>query len=83
MTDEPDPLLRAVQAARDEAERQRILERALMEAAPSERLVHPGRDRSTNKAVMRNLPVLARGVSGTAPGTDPLGALLGAGRRER
>jgi hypothetical protein len=32
---------------------------------------------------MRNLPVVTKGVSGTMPGTDPLGALLAKEQRLR
>ena len=32
---------------------------------------------------MRGLPIVARGVRGTAPGTDPLGALLAKEAKQR
>ena len=32
---------------------------------------------------MRNLPVVAKGVGGTMPGTDPLRALLAKERRRK
>jgi hypothetical protein len=76
-----NPLLFAVQRCREEAEQRRILERALAESTPLERLEQSGRDRSGDKAVMRNVPIVTKGVSGTMPGTDPLGALLAKQRR--
>ena len=67
--------------AREEAERRRILERALAGSSPLERFAQSGRDRSGDRATMRNLPVVAKDVSGTMPGTDPLRALLAKERR--
>jgi len=81
MDDDVNPLLFAVQRIREEAEQRRILARALAESAPLERLNQPGRDRSHDKATMRMLPIMAPGVGGTAPGTQPLGALLSKERR--
>lgn len=36
-----------------------------------------------HKARMRGFPIIAKGVGGTAPGTDPLGALLRKENRRR
>lgn len=83
MENDVNPLLRCVQRAREDAEQRRILERALAESTPLERFAQSGRDRSGDRATMRHLPVVARGVGGTMPGTDPLGALLAKERRQR
>jgi hypothetical protein len=61
--------------------------RIVLEAADEEQpATVVGATLPADRARMRGLPALARGVSGTAPGTDPLGALLhkeARGRRRR
>jgi len=48
------------------------------EKNPKRELAKPGDPR-----VLRAIPVIARGVGGTVPGTDPLGALLTSDHRTR
>jgi hypothetical protein len=78
-------LIRAIERIRLEAEQHRIMERALAEASPLERATFrdvPSASRPEDQ--MRAVPIMAKGVGGTARGTDPLGALLRKeGRRTR
>jgi hypothetical protein len=72
-----NPLLLAVQRAQREAEQRRIMERALAEASDADKFRQldapsPGGTRER----LRNLPVITKGVSGTQPGSSPLGALM-------
>jgi P27 family predicted phage terminase small subunit len=71
-----NPLLFVVQRARDEAEQRRILERALAEASPMDKLTKGPATTPGDRMGLRGTPIITRGVSGTMPGTDPLGALL-------
>jgi hypothetical protein len=68
-------LLLAIQRAKEEREQRAILERALAESQPLERAAGP-RTPGGDRAALRGLPVIVRGVSGTSPGTDPLEHLL-------
>ena len=77
-----NPLLLAVQRARDEADQRRILERALDEAsvfdqAPKTYTTPDGFD----SVRMRNVPITAIGVAAVQAGTQPLQALLAKERR--
>ncbi len=74
-TDENLRLIRAIESAHLEAERRRIMKRALAEATPLERFEGAAaQDRYRHRDVMRALPIMAKGVGRTARGTDPLGA---------
>ena len=79
MTD--NPLLLSVQHAIEEAEQSRIMERALLESAPAEKIVLDDR-RYTDRVRMRNIPVTALGVAAVQPGMQPLQALLAKERRK-
>jgi hypothetical protein len=74
-----NPLLLFVQCARNEAEPRRIMERALAEATPLEKAGIGAPSSPGHRARLRHTPVVTKGVSGTMPGTDPLGALLAEG----
>lgn len=58
---DPLPVREAYRRWRDEAAQRRILERALAESTPLERVARSGRDRSGDRGTMRNLPVVAKG----------------------
>lgn len=70
-------LLRRFNAISERIEDERKLARILLETAPNEtpktwtRATLPGDMRR-----LRGIPITARGVGGTSPGTDPLAAVL-------
>ena len=78
-----NPLLLAVQRAREEAEQRRILERALAEATPLEKVKHGPPASPGDRLRLRGTPIQTKDVGGTMLGTDPLGALMTKERRRR
>ena len=80
-----NPLLLAVQRAQLEAEQRRIMERALAEASDADKFRQLGAPSpGDTRERLRNLPVITKGVSGTQPGSSPVGALMAKeAKRER
>lgn len=76
MTIPPNPLLLAVIAAHEKAAQARMIEHALREASPSERATRGPITSPGDRLRMRGVPITARGVGGTQPGTNPLTQLL-------
>ncbi len=81
MTDDPNPLLLKFQHAKLEAEQRRILERALREAEPMDKVTHGPPTTPGDRIRLRGTPIQTKGDGGTMLGADPLGALLAKERR--
>ncbi len=71
-----NPILLAVQRAREETEQRLILERALRDSIPEERISSDPKTAGGDKVRMRGVPITALGVAAVQPGTQPLLALL-------
>jgi hypothetical protein len=83
LVDDPNPLLLRVQHAQLEAEQRRIMERALAEASPLEKVAQGPPTTPGDRIRLRGTPIQTKGVGGTMLGTDPLRALLAKERRQR
>lgn len=83
MTVDVNPLSLAVIAAKEKAAHARMVENALREATPAERINHGPITSPGDRIRMRGVPITARGVGGTQPGTDPLAHLLRKQARRR
>ena len=77
----PLPRFRAAeQRVADARKLARLLAEAGAEATPAVKGALPtGGDR----ARMRGFPIVGKGIRGTAPGTDPVGAMIGKESRRR
>lgn len=77
-----NPLSLAVIHARERAEQARMVEHALREATPTEKMTGGPITSPGDRLRMRGVPIQAVGVGGTMLRTDPLGETLRrAGRR--
>lgn len=74
--DENPRMLRVVESIRLEADQRRIMDRALSEATPLEKAGFGAPTSRGDRSRLRGTPIMTKGVPGTMPGTDPLGAVL-------
>jgi len=75
MTMDPNPILLAVQHARDAEHQRRQLERITADTT-ADTIAHHVATAGGDAQRLRGIPCMARGVGSTVPGTDPLRALL-------